>query len=81
MALPSNRTDGLDNRLMYPVNDALPTPFNRQFTEKVGPRILTMGLAWATIPFALGPVAQLGERYNRTVEAKGSNPFRSTHRV
>jgi hypothetical protein len=27
---------------------------------------------------AIGPVAQLGERYNRTVEAKGSNPFRST---
>ena len=26
---------------------------------------------------AVGPVAQLGERYNRTVEAKGSNPFRS----
>lgn len=25
-----------------------------------------------------GPVAQLGERYNRTVEVKGSNPFRST---
>ena len=24
-----------------------------------------------------GPVAQLGERYNRTVEVKGSNPFRS----
>lgn len=25
-----------------------------------------------------GAVAQLGERYNRTVEAKGSNPFSST---
>ena len=25
-----------------------------------------------------GPVAQLGERYNRTVEVKGSSPFRST---
>ena len=25
-----------------------------------------------------GPVAQLGERYNRTVEVMGSNPFRST---
>ena len=33
---------------------------------------------WATIPFALsGPVAQLGERYNRTVEVRGSSPLRS----
>ena len=28
--------------------------------------------------FAFGPVAQLGERYNRTVEVRGSNPLRST---
>ena len=33
---------------------------------------------WATIRFAIGPVAQLGERYNRTVEVRGSNPLRST---
>ncbi len=26
-----------------------------------------------------GPVAQLGERYNRTVEARGSSPLRSTN--
>jgi hypothetical protein len=26
----------------------------------------------------IGPVAQLGERYNRTVEVRGSNPLRST---
>ena len=26
-----------------------------------------------------GPVAQLGERHNGIVEAKGSSPFRSTH--
>jgi hypothetical protein len=27
---------------------------------------------------AFGPVAQLGERYNRTVEVRGSSPLRST---
>ncbi len=30
------------------------------------------------MPLVCGAVAQLGERYNRTVEAKGSNPFSST---
>ncbi len=31
---------------------------------------------WHTTP--AGPVAQLGERHNGIVEAKGSNPFGST---
>jgi hypothetical protein len=39
---------------------------------------LTKHLPWDKLTDAIGPVAQLGERYNRTVEAKGSNPFRST---
>ncbi len=38
---------------------------------------LTTTYRWGSILDASGPVAQLGERYNRTVEAKGSNPFRS----
>jgi hypothetical protein len=35
-------------------------------------------LLYYTSVNARGAVAQLGERYNRTVEVKGSNPFSST---
>jgi hypothetical protein len=37
-----------------------------------------MHLLYLTSVNARGAVAQLGERYNRTVEVKGSNPFSST---
>jgi hypothetical protein len=47
-------------------------------TMKMGVIYLTCASDAAKIHDAVGPVAQLGERYNRTVEAKGSSPFRST---
>jgi hypothetical protein len=43
--------------------------------------ILTSILPWANISFASGPVAQLGERYNRTVEVRSSNLLRSMLRL
>ena len=44
------------------------------------PTTLTNHLFRVKSNLAVGPVAQLGERYNRTVEAKGSSPFRSIAR-
>ena len=35
-------------------------------------------LSYTTFSLARGAVAQLGERYNRTVEVRGSNPLSST---
>src|SRR5690606_6636242 len=38
---------------------------------------LTLARPTITMLASPGPVAQLGERYNRTVEVRGSNPLRS----
>ena len=48
--------------------------------ESFCPTTLTNHLFRVKSNLAVGPVAQLGERYNRTVEAKGSSPFRSIAR-
>ena len=39
---------------------------------------LTLGRVLDILSTARGAVAQLGERYNRTVEARGSSPLSST---
>ena len=44
----------------------------------IAPGDLTSFVPTGIMPPVCGAVAQLGERYNRTVEVRGSNPLSST---